>query len=441
MLCPLVQRRRALWSGACLLLVAVAGGAHAQTTPPWTADDVQASRVEVRGAADLPARPQWSADPNKLLVVFEADGEPQLSLVDGERFARIHRIAVHGELLGEPQFSGDGRHLIFASTDGWVRKVDLWNLNVVAQVRAGLQLRDLALSGDGRWLMVASASPHALVLFDDQLRLVKWFDARSRDGKQSSAVAAVRDAALRQSFIVTLQDVAELWEISYNPTAENIYDGLVHDFRMGDGVPTRGYLGVRRTRLPEALPDMVLDPMQIHALGVSGPSADGARRTHVVNLDVRRSIATLPVTGQPQLRGAGVLRRDNGESWLAIPNRAHAGIDLVDLESMQWRRSIVLPGPGRWLRTHDSSAVAWADVRSGTADSLHLVDGRRLDVVAEVRPLEITVTHLAFTRDGRHVVASVVRPDGALVVYEASSGREVARLPMRQPVGVFSVTR
>ena len=38
-----------------------------------------------------------------------------------------------------------------------------------------------------------------------------------KDGKESSRVSAVYDAAPRQSFVAALKDVPEVWEISYDP--------------------------------------------------------------------------------------------------------------------------------------------------------------------------------------------------------------------------------
>jgi hypothetical protein len=39
--------------------------------------------------------------------------------------------------------------VFFGSRDGWITKYDLWNLTVVAEVRAGLNMRNVAVSGDG----------------------------------------------------------------------------------------------------------------------------------------------------------------------------------------------------------------------------------------------------------------------------------------------------
>jgi len=53
---------------------------------------------------------------------------------------RTKRFASRFALHGGPKFSPDGRYVYFASRDGWISKYDLWNLRLVAEVRAGATL-------------------------------------------------------------------------------------------------------------------------------------------------------------------------------------------------------------------------------------------------------------------------------------------------------------
>ena len=39
-----------------------------------------------------------------------------------------------------------------------------------------------------------------------------------------------------------MKDIPEIWEISYDPDAKPIFDGYVHDYKMGEGVALAGYL-------------------------------------------------------------------------------------------------------------------------------------------------------------------------------------------------------
>ena len=407
--------------------------------PVWGEAEIRASRLQVADAAALPNRPRWSADPMNLFVVVEG-GDHHVSLVDGDRFETIHRFPSRYALHGGPKFSPDGRFVYFGSRDGWITKYDLWNLTVVAEVRAAINTRNVAVSGDGRWVLAANYFPHTLALFDSDLQLVKTFAATTLDGKKSSRVSAVYDAAPRHSFVVALKDIAELWEISYDRAAEPIHDGYVHDYRMGEAIAKPGYLNARRTPLEEPLDDFFFDQDYRNVVGATRPGANGKFAAQVVNLDVRRKIADLPIAGMPHL-GSGITFPWNGSTVLASPNLRDGSLDVIDMKTWKPVRTIPTPGPGFFIRSHESTPYAWADsMLSPTAkDTLTILDKRTLEVVAQVREPGRTLAHVEFTKDGRYALASLWEDDGALIVYDAATLKEVKRLPMKKPVGKYNV--
>ena len=415
--------------------------------PLWSEADIRGSRVETAGAAKLPNKPLWPADPMNLFVVVEG-GDHHVSLVDGDRFEVIHRFASRYALHGGPKFTPDGRFVYFGSRDGWVTKFDLWNLSVVAEVRAGLNMRNVAVSGDGRWVMAANYLPRTLVLFDAELNLVKTYAATTLDGKASSRVSAVYDAAPRKSFVVALKDVPELWEVSYDRQAEPIFDGYVHDYRQGEGVAKAGFLGIKRTLLDEPLDDFFFDQSYRHVLGATrakpaapgAAAAEGSASAQVINLDIRRKISDLAIAGMPHL-GSGITFAWNGTTVLASPNLKDGAIDVIDMKTWKHVRTIKTPGPGFFMRSHEKSPYAWVDsMMSATAkDTLTIIDKRTLEVVAQVRESGRTLAHIEFTKDGSHALASLWENDGALIVYDAQTFKEVKRLPMSKPVGKYNV--
>ncbi len=408
--------------------------------PSWSEADIRASRIETAGARDLPAKPRWSADPMNLFVVVEG-GDHHVSLVDGDKFEVIHRFPSRFALHGGPKFSPDGRYVFFGSRDGWITKYDLWNLTVVAEVRAGLNMRNVAVSGDGKWVMAANYLPHTLALFDADLNLQRTYAAATLDGKASSRVSAVYDATPRKSFVVALKDIPELWEISYNPKAEPIYDGYVHDYKMGEGIAKPGYLGVRRTPLDEPLDDFFFDASYANVLGATRPRSDGAPSAQVVNLDARRRIATLPLPGMPHL-GSGITFEYQGHPVLASPNLKDGVVSVIDMKTWQPVKDIPTLGPGFFMRSHENTPYAWVDtMMSPTAkNTLLIIDKRTLEPAGRVsvEPGK-TLAHIEFTKDGRYALASLWEDDGALIVYDAATFKEVKRLPMSKPVGKYNV--
>ncbi len=380
-----------------------------------------------------------------LFVVVEG-GDHHISLLDGDRFEVITRFASRYALHGGPKFTPDGRYVFFGSRDGWITKYDLWRLAVVAEVRAGLNMRNVAVSGDGRWVMAANYLPHTLALFDADLNLVKTYAAATLDGKASSRVSAVYDATPRSSFVVALKDIPEIWEISYDPQAAPIHDGLVHDYKMGEAIAKPGYLGVRRTPLSEPLDDFFFDQSYRHVLGATRPKSGGDARAsaQVVNLDARTKVADLPIAGMPHL-GSGITFAWNGTTVLASPNLGGASeggmVDVIDMKTWKNVRTLKTPGPGFFMRSHEATPYAWTDSMMSPQgkDTLTIIDKRTLQTVAQVREPGKTLAHIEFTRDGRYALASVWEMDGAIVVYDAATFREVKRLPMKKPVGKYNV--
>ena len=418
--------------------------AHIRTpvspAPVWAEADIRASRTFNPAPAGEPAKPLWRADPMNLFVVVEG-GDHHISLLDGDKFEVITRFASRFALHGGPKFTPDGRYVFFGSRDGWITKYDLWRLRVVAEVRAGLNMRNVAVSGDGKWVMAANYLPHSVVLFDADLNLQKTYAAATLDGKQTSRVSAVYDATPRNSFVVALKDIPELWEISYNPQAEPIYDGLVHDYKMGEAIAKPGFHGVRRTPLDEPLDDFFFDQSYRHVLGATRPkTAEGSATAQVVNLDARRKIADLPIAGMPHL-GSGITFAWNGSTVLASPNLKGGAIDVIDMKTWKPVTTIPTPGPGFFMRSHESSRFAWTDsMMSPTAkDTMTIIDKTTLQPVATVKEPGRTLAHIEFTKDGRYALASVWEMDGALIVYDAATFKEVKRLPMSKPVGKYNV--
>ena len=175
-------------------------------------------------------------------------------------------------------------------------------------------------------------------------------------------------------------------------------------------------------------------------LGATRPKTDGQPSAQVVNLDAQRKIAELPIAGMPHL-GSGITWAWNGTTVLASPNLKGNAIDVIDMKSWKLIRTIAVPGPGFFMRSHENSRYAWTDsMMSPTAkDTLTLIDKATLEPVAQVREPGKTLAHIEFTKDGRYALASVWEMDGALVIYDAQTLKEVKRLPMSKPVGKYNV--
>jgi mono/diheme cytochrome c family protein len=407
--------------------------------PDWGIEDIEASRIFDAGSvAALPDKPVFSADPLNLFVVVES-GDHHVTILDGDRFEPIHRFPSRYALHGGPKFSGDGRYVFFGSRDGWITKYDLYNLTTVAEARAGVNLRNIALSSDGRYVAAANYLPHSLVILDAaDLKPLKVIPAADRAGKATSRVSAVYDARPRGSFILALKDIPELWEVAYRDDAKPIYRGFVHSYEAGmvEGVAEPGKFGVRRIALDQPLDDFFFDPDYRHLLG----SGRNAGKAAVVNLDVGRPIATIDIPGLPHL-GSGITWSWQGRTVMATPNLKEGAVSIIDMKDWSVIKRIETAGPGFFLRSHENTPYAWADVFFGqNKDVMHVIDKATLEVAATLRPEPgRTLAHAEFTRDGRFVLVSLWEKDGAVIVYDATTLKEFKRLPMVKPSGKYNV--
>lgn len=342
--------RSVLFGLAVLGMAGVALAAQAD----FSESDMRASRTVNPASAGLPATAAAvfrGVDLLNLFIVVEA-ADSHVTVLDGDRLEPIHRFASRKLMDAGPAFTPDGRYMFLASHDGWITKFDIWNLVLVAEVRVGATTRSMAVSGDGKFVAVANDLPATLVLLDADLNPLKVLAVKDKNGKIHSRVAALRDAPPRRSFVVALKDVAEVWEVSYDPAAEDIAVGMVHDFQYKEGAFIRGFLNPRRSYLSEPLGDFSFTPDYSELMG----SSDGSAKGQLVNLDVRKRVADF---------------------------------------------------------------VVQATTSSGKA-----------------------LAQASFTRDGRYALTSVQErkaDGGGLVVVDATTRREVRRIPMDRPVGAYNL--
>ena len=408
--------------------------------PVWDEAKIRASHVLKTDALDLPPTPIFTADPMNLFVVVEA-GDHHVSILDGDRFERLHRFPSRFALHGGPKFTPDGRFVYFGSRDGWISKYDLYHFRLVAEVRAGINMRNIAISADGKYLAAANYLPHSIALFDARdLSLMKIIEVWDWRKKNTSRVSAIYQARPRNSFIAALKDVPEIWEISTDPNAPPVITGLAHSNEEGHeetlGNGNSGVFALRRIMVDEPLDDFFFDPPYRNLMGSSRDGKSGV----VVNLNVGRPIRTVGLPGLPHL-GSGITWQWQGRAVMATPHLRGGRVSVIDMEEWKVVKSITTKGPGFFMRSHENSPYAWVDVFFGpNRDLLHIIDKRSLEIVKTLQPAPgKTAAHVEFTKNGSHALVSIWDMDGALVVYDAKTLEEVKRLPMVKPSGKYNV--
>jgi len=405
--------------------------------PSWTPVDIAATRT--LDPSYTPAeKPVFTGDPMNITLVVET-GDHHVSVLDGDSFRVLDRFATPFAVHGGPKFSPDGHYVFIMSRDGWVQKYDIWSLKEVGRVRAGLNSRNIAMSHDGQWLAVANYLPDTLtILSTSDLSVTKVIDVKGKDGTPSR-VSAVYQAPDRKSFVLALKDAPEIWEVATSPDAGPYHDGFVHSFEAGmeeSLASEKGLFARRRIMISAPLDDFFFTPDYRNLIGSNRTGDKGV----VVNLDVGREIAELPLPGMPHL-GSGITWESQGRHVMATPHLKEGILSVIDIDNWKLIKTIKMDGPGFFLRSHENSPYVWADVFFGPhKDEMHIIDKQSLQIVKTLNPAPgKTVAHTEFTRDGRYALVSVWEDDGAVIVYDARTLEEVQRLPMKKPAGKYNV--
>jgi len=405
--------------------------------PDWGAAEISATR-SLRDDYTPAQAPVFDADPMNITLVVET-GDHHISVLDGDTFAVLDRFATPFAVHGGPKFSPDGRFVFIMSRDGWVQKYDIWSLHEVGRVRAGLNSRNIAMSADGKWLAVANYLPNTLTLLStDDLSVAKVISVVGRDGTPSR-VSAVYQAPHRESFVLALKDTPEIWEVATAEDGGPFADGFVHSNEAGatEGLGIeQGLFARRRIAIDQPLDDFFFSPDYRNLIGTNREGDKGV----VINLDVGREIASLPLPGMPHL-GSGITWMRNGHRVMAAPHLNDGVISIIDMEDWTLIKTIKTDGPGFFLRSHEATPYVWADVFTGdTKGTIHIIDKQSLEIVRSLRPEPgKTVAHTEFTRDGRYALESIWEDDGAVIVFDAKTFEEARRLPMRKPSGKYNV--
>jgi dihydro-heme d1 dehydrogenase len=414
----------------------------AKTMPKWDLADINASHIQHFEQSKLPNTPQFDADLMNLFIVVEL-GDHSATLLNGDTFEPITRFKTRFALHGGPKYSPDGRFVYFASRDGWISKYDIYNMKIVSEVRAGINTRNMAVSSDGKYAIVGNYLPHSVVILDtSNLKPIKVIAVADKSGV-SSRVSAVYNAPPRTSFIVALKDVKEVWEIPYSDKGGvTVYKGWAHDYRKdgGEGAvenwQAEGDFPIKRITTEDYLDDFFFDPDYINLIGTSREKHDG----QVINLDAGKKIATIKMDGMPHL-GSGITWDYQGKQVFASPNIKDGIVSVIDMENWQVIKEIKTQGPGFFMRSHSKSKYAWVDVFFGpNKEKMHIIDKSTLEIVKTLIPAPgKTSAHVEFTKDGKYVLLSIWDNDGAVVVYDANSLKEIKRIPMKKPSGKYNV--
>jgi len=344
----------------------------------WGVAEIKASRKYLLSPA-LEKRPSKASLKDIFLIV---DHQKQLIHVfDGEKLKKIHQFTLQSQSKGQPVLDSTQRYAYLLTEDGWVNKFDKLLLNVVAKIKVGIKTSNIAISHDDKYLVAANIEPQSLVILNSSdLSLAKLMPAIDKQGK-SSPVSAVHTAASFNSFIASLKNSKELWEINYQNPPPADFGEWVHDYRKDSGEATIKRFPVRHIRLPAPIEDFFFDHDSANLVCIATKG-----KAQVVDLDLARKVATLPVAGIPH-SSSGIIWKEDKKMQVAMIDAKDKSVVVIDASTWKISKKTSINSIGLIIPDPYQSSTIWVSILSGkNRGDIQIFDRSSLKIIKTLHP-------------------------------------------------------
>lgn len=399
---------------------------------------------------DYPTKPLHGRNWENFFLVIERD-VGKIAVIDGDKKEVVAHIptgyAVHVLKAVEHHegmhVDNPGRFWYVMGRDGMMTKVDLWQAPdkmKVAEVQVAYDARDVAVSGDGKYVVGGGYWPPHFVIADaETMEPLKVVSARgvNVDGEyvNESRVAAIYDTPNQPSWLVSMKELGQMWQVDYSDidnlnitkmdTAKFLHDGFFD--------PTGRYFQI---------------------------AANASNKMVVVDSQTRKREAMIDVDKLPH-PGPGANWIDpecgpvGGTTHLGVGKVTVWGNDPAGHKDQAWKvcYEVETDGAGVFIRTHPKSDYFWADQTKHpepeVQQSVQVISKESREIVKTIRLTEkagYAAVHIEFNNDGSEVWVSVWNrkdsktDNGEIIVFDAKTLEEKARIKgLFAPTGKFNV--
>jgi nitrite reductase (NO-forming)/hydroxylamine reductase len=387
----------------------------------WEMDQIAASRQVLVDEAELPGAPTHDGNVDNLMLVTEREGR-SIAVFDGDTHRLLAHVPASYRAHGYAFDPTDGRWAYNVGRDGWLFKIDLYTLQAVSQVRVGLDSRGLAISDDGRYVIVGNYIPNSAVILDartlEPLKVIITEGHNPEGEFVESRVCITCDVSPEKVgpyFILALKEAGQMWRVDWSQP----------DFPI-DKVEAVGKI----------LHDGFLSPDN-RFFYVASQTDDWMAVIDVAEWKLVTKIAT----GDTPHPGSGATWEANGTSYGGTVHAGEGKITVWDLANNEIAAEIETSGPGLFIRSHHDSSYVWADTVFGDPPNrIYVVDATTFEVVKVIDEGAQTL-HPEFTADGQFVYAADWQGN-VIRVYDAETFEKVAEVGgVTTPTGIFNTSR
>ncbi len=206
---------------------------------------------------------------------------------------------------------------------------------IISRISTGNTVKEVVFSEDGRYLLVSYENPFSLKLYtSNDKRLLKqhWLSTpSSKTANNPRLTDFIFDAPSRQSFIAGFGNTNQLWEILYEDNPLPIYNGVMHDYRLDEGlVRDQSQFPMRIIRLA-GKPNIPISSYYFYPpSGLLFIARD--KIIEVIQLDARQTIATIDFNGKPDL-SASIQQQIKHIPHILVPFFNQSGAKLINIRS------------------------------------------------------------------------------------------------------------
>ena len=399
---------------------------------------------------DYPTKPLHGRNWENFFLVIERD-VGKVAVIDGDTKEVVAHIptgyAVHVLKAAEHhktlKAKDAGRFWYTQGRDGKLTKIDLWQTPdkmKVAEVQIAYDARDVAVSGDGKYVVGGGYWPPHFVIADAAtMEPLKVVSARgvNVDGEyvNESRVAAIYDTPNHPSWLVSMKELGQMWQVDYSDidnlkitkmdTSKFLHDGFYD--------PTGRYFQI---------------------------AANASNQMVVVDTKTQKLEAKIDTDKLPH-PGPGANWMDpkcgpvGGTTHLGVGKVTVWGNDPAGHKDQAWKicYEVETDGAGVFIRTHPKSDYFWADQTKHpepeVQQSVQVISKETREIVKTIRLTEkpgYAAVHMEFNNDGSEVWVSVwnrkdsKEPNGEIIIYDAKTLEEKARVKgLFAPTGKFNV--
>jgi len=359
----------------------------------WNKEDIEASIEKFND----PIKDLNIQDMEQVLPVVERDGGFVWIMENEKILDKFPLKNIHGGI--KYQFP-NAENIYIPTRDGWVEKYSLKEGRRIAKIRAGIHLRNVSLTRDGKFMMVSTLLPEQIVMINaESFKVEKIIPV---EGK----ISAIYEYYSQDKAIFTFRNKPLVGKINTKTFDLEYFD------------------------IKEPIEDYFIDPYDKFLIA----TARHGKLLRVYDIENLSLVFEQKMEGMPHLFSA-TYWYENGKFYFATPHLKRSFITIWQMYDWKFVKQIEIGGDGFFVKTHPNSPYLWID--NGT-DELILINKKNYKK-KKIVPVEgKQYIHTEFTGNGKFAYLSIYEHDGSIEVWNTETLEKLYSYSADIPVGKYN---